>query len=252
MPSTHLEDEQIQRLLHGELSRPAASFVHEHVAACPHCRERVAQAEHEEQAVHVLLRHFDHPPPLIDAQAVAARAAARGGGGVRWIRWAAAVLLTLGLASAAYAAPGSPVPAWVKTIVGWVARDSAQAPDSAAAAGEKAAAGIAVVPGRELVILFTSSQAEGQAQVSLTESAAVVVRAVTGTATFTSDADRLVIDNRAGPPAAFEIEIPRAARLVEIRVEGSRIFLKQGSRVTTAGSANPRGVFLLPLMASNP
>jgi hypothetical protein len=242
----HLEDEQIQRLLHGELSRSVETSVREHVTGCTRCRDLVGEAEREETAVFALLRSIDHPAPRIDAGAVASRARVRH---VGWIRWAAGALLTLGLASAAYAAPGSPVPGWVEAIARWVAGDSAAEPDPRAGAGEggeAAVAGVAVVPGREFVILFTSPQAEGQAQVSFTDSAAVVVRALHGAATFTSDADRLVIDNR-GPAATFEIQIPRTAPLVEIQVDGSRIFLKEGSRVTTEASADPRGVYLVPL-----
>jgi len=113
----------------------------------------------------------------------------------------------------------------------WTGGGSAQAPDPGVA-------GIAVAPGRALVILFTSPQVEGQAQVSLTDGTEVVVRAPSGTATFTADVDRLVIDNP-GSRATFEIQIPRAAPWVEIRVQGVPIFLKEGSRVT--------GSYLLPL-----
>jgi hypothetical protein len=244
----HLEDEQIQRLLHGELSRPVETSVREHVTGCTRCRDLVGEAEREETAVFALLRSIDHPAPRIDAGAVASRARVRH---VGWIRWAAGALLTLGLASAAYATPGSPVPGWVEAIARWVAGDSAPEPDPGAGGGgdgEAAVAGVAVVPGREFVILFTSRQAEGEARVSITDGASVLVRTLTGAATFTSDADRLVIDNR-GPAATFEIQIPRTAPLVEIRVDGKRMFLKEGARVTAERSADPQGLYILPLVA---
>jgi hypothetical protein len=242
----HLEDEQVQRWLHGELSRPGETAVREHVARCAPCRERVAEAEREEHAVHALLRGLDHAAPPIDAQTVAA--SARRVRHVGWIRWAAALVLALGLATAAYAVPGSPARAWVDAMVRWLAGDAAPAPAPGPVPGREGVAGIAVVPGRELVILFTSNQAGGQAHVSLTQGAAVVVRAVTGAATFTSDDDRLVIDNRSAA-ATFEIEVPVGAPWVEIRVAGNRILLKEGSRVTAGTSADPRGVYVLPLVA---
>lgn len=229
----HLDEDQVERLLHRELGRTAEASVRQHLAACPDCRRRVAQAEQEEEDVYALLRHVDHPAPRIDAGAVTARSTAR----VAWARWAASVLLALGVAAAAYAAPGSPLPAWAKAVTDWVGgRPRARAPD-------RDVAGIAIVPGRSLVILFTSFQSWGEARVTLTDGAEVVVRAPSGTATFTSDAERLVIDNR-GSSATFEIQIPRTAARVEVWVNRVRLFLKDGPRVT--------GPLLLPLTRAAP
>ncbi len=244
----HLDEEQIQRLLHGELAPPAETSARQHLAECTDCRGRVAEAEREEDEVYALLRQVDHPPPPVDADAVAARARAHDFG---WGRWAAGILVALGLASAAYAAPGSPLPAWVEAFREWIGGRPDPSPSAPAPvrAPEPRVAGIAVAPGQKLLILFTSPQAEGQAQVSLTDGAEVVVRAPIGAAIFSSDVDRLVIDNQ-GSAAIFEIEVPRAAPRVEIRVGADRIFLKEGRRVTTEKSTKARGLYLLPLMPS--
>ncbi|MGH7702071.1 MAG: anti-sigma factor family protein, partial [Gemmatimonadales bacterium] len=85
----HLDEEQIQRLLRGELAPPVATSVREHLAGCTDCRERVTQAEREESEVDSLLRHLDHPAPRIGAHAVLARARRPG---LRWGRSAAGVL----------------------------------------------------------------------------------------------------------------------------------------------------------------
>ncbi len=246
----HLDEEQVQRFLHGELTPPVETAVGEHLAACPDCRGRLAEAEREENQVYALLRHVDHPPPRVDARAVIARARAPDLG---WGRWAAGILLALGFAGAAYAAPGSPLPAWVEAVVEWMGGRPDRSPVAPAPPQtpllDPGVAGIAVAPGRELVILFTSPQAEGSAHVSLTDGAEVVVRAPINAATFTSDVDRLVIDNQ-GSAATFEIQIPRGAPRVEIRVGGDRIFLKEGPRVATAKSADTRGPYLLRLAPS--
>lgn len=232
----HIDEEQVQRLLHGELKPPAEASVREHLAGCADCNGRVAEVEREEEEVFALLRHVDHPPPRIDADAIAARARGRDvgwgrGGGVG--RWAAGILLTLGFAGAVYALPGSPLRGWVQAIVQRTEgrpdpSPSTPVPTQAADAG---VAGIAVAPGRELVILFTSHQVAGHAMVSLTNDPEVIVRALTGAASFTSDVDRLVIDNPSSS-ATFDIQIPHAAPRVEIRVGGDRIFLKEGSHVS--------------------
>lgn len=242
----HLDEEQVQRLLHGELPRPVETTARAHLAECAHCRARVAEADQEERDVYALLRHADHETPRISARAVALRA--RGPG---WGRWAAGIAIALGVAGAAYASPGSPLPAWLDAIAEWVAGPSDRS-RSAPAPGrpqDPAVAGIAVAPGRELVILFTSPRAGGDVQVSLTDSAEVVVRAPIGSATYTSDAERLVIDNQ-GSVATFEIQIPRAAPRVEIQVNGDRIFLKEGRRITTDQSTDAKGRYVLPLTPS--
>lgn len=178
--------------------------------------------EREDKAVYALLRHLDHPAPPLDAQTIAARARRRR---FAPARRAAGIILTLGVAGAAYAAPGSPLPAWVKSATDWIA-GGPERPT------ETGVSGLAIAPGRALVIRFRSPQDAGRVMVSLTDGAEVRVRAPIGAATFTSDVDQLVIDNR-GPAATFAIEIPRSAPRVEIRVGDKPIYLKEGSRITT-------------------
>lgn len=244
----HLDEEQAQRLLHGELPGSAEAVARAHLAECADCRERIAEAEREERQVDALLRHVDHDPPRISARAVARRARAQDLG---WARWAAGIIIALGIAGAAYASPGSPLPAWLDAIAEWI-EGPVDRPGSDSAPvlpQDSAVAGIAVAPGRELIILFTSSQAEGQVRISLTDSADVVVRAPIGTATYTADAERLVIDNQ-GSVSTFEVQIPRAASRVEIRLAGDRIFLKEGRRITTDQSTIEGGPYVLPLTPS--
>ncbi len=243
----HLDEEQVQRLLDGELAPSAALSAREHLAVCSDCGRRVAEAAKEEQQMQVLLRHLDDPLPRVAAEAITAKVPGHDFGRMRW---AAGILVSLGIAGAAYTAPGSPFPAWIDGAVQWMRGDShSAAPVPAplpATDPVPDVAGIAVVPGRELVIVFSSQQFEGQAQVSLTDGAEVVVRAPIGAATFTSDMNRLVIDNQ-GSAATFDIQIPRTAPRVEIRVDGILVFLKEGARVTTSKSTEPRGPYVLPL-----
>jgi hypothetical protein len=80
----------------------------------------------------------------------------------------------------------------------------------------------------------------------LTDSAQVVVRAPGGAATFSSDADRLVIDNRGGT-GTFEIQIPRTAPRVEILVDQIRRFLKEADRITANELPGAQGLYAIPL-----
>ena len=240
----HLDEEQLQRLLHDELGPRALRGAREHLAECTECRERFLEAQRDEGEIFALFRRVDHAVPAVDPETVVARA--RGVGAVRG-RWAAGILLLLGVAGAAYALPGSPLRDWVRSVVAWIGDSDQPVPAPAQVqAPDQGVAGIAAIPGRQFVIAFESPESGGQARVSLTEGEEVTVRAPIGAASFTSAADRLVIAN-SGSGATFKIEIPRAAPRVEIRVAGNRIFLKEGSRVLTKGSAENGDHYLLPL-----
>jgi anti-sigma factor RsiW len=236
----HLDEERLQRLLHGEREGFDRREAEAHLRECPACRERLAAAEHDQVEIFGLLRRLDHPVPALNAEVLAAKArAARR----TWGSWAAAVLLFLGIAGAAAALPGSPVRRWIQTAAAWIGERRVE---PAQRGSTEQAAGIAAVPGREFVVSFNAPEQGSRARVSLTDGAEVVVRAPSGAASFTSDAERLVVDNH-GSGATYEIEIPRTAPHVEIRVGGNRIFLKEGSRVVTRTPAEDGEHYLLPL-----
>jgi hypothetical protein len=230
----HLDEEQIQRLLHGEVL-PRETSVLTHLASCAACNARLSSAERDEREVHALLRHLDHPVPHVDPRALALPAESRA---PRWGRWAAGIVLALGLGSASYAIPGSPLPGWIGSVVDRVAgraQRALPAPPTDAdvhpgPTSEPAIAGISVMPGAHTRIRLTS--AHGWSHVSLSDGPEIVVRAPAGATTFTSEVDGLVIHN-ADPNATIEIEIPRAAPRVEITVGPETVFLKEGLRVTT-------------------
>ena len=252
----HLDEEQVQRLLHGELPPQAASAVREHVAGCIDCRRRLAEAEREENEVHTLLHAVDDPaPPRISAEAVAARAQApRVVPGppvvdLAWLRRAAAILIVVGIAGAAYAVPGSPVREWVHAIVERMGGRPGPTPGPAPGESPAIGAGISVLPEQKLLILFQSAEGDGQVFVSLTDEPEVQVHAPTGAASFTSSADQLLIAVQ-DPSATFEVEIPRSAPWVEIQTGKGQIFLKEGERVTTKGSKDAVGGYLFRLAPS--
>jgi hypothetical protein len=242
----HLDDEQVQRLLDRELPQAAERPAREHLDGCAQCRARLAEAEREEAETAELLRLLDHPAPRISAQAVAAAALRR----TAHFRWAAGILLAAGLAGVAYAAPGSPLRAWIGALVervGGSPKPQAPAPPRAPA-GEPVSAGVAVSAGRRLVVSFDSAQVTGEALVTLSDQAAeVTVRAPGDAVGFTSDPELLTIHNR-GSGASYRIEIPGNAPWVEIRVAGTRILLKEGERITAVAPVEPSGrAYRLPL-----
>jgi anti-sigma factor RsiW len=234
----HLDDEQIQRLLHDELDAAARAASRRHVAECVECRQRLAEAEREEQWVFDLLRRMDAPAPLAagDVEWVARRAGARTT--VAWMQRAAGLVLAVLLGWGAYAAPGSPLPRWVDRVTGWIARpDPSRGPELEP---ESAPAGIAVAPGPRFTIRFAEPQTAGAVAVSLTDAPNVAVRALGGTATFTTDLERLTIANP-GSLADYEIELPRSAPWVEITIGERRLLLKDGARLVPEMPTDAQG-----------
>jgi hypothetical protein len=243
----HLDENQIQRVLHDELSPQTGVAVRDHLADCVGCRERVNKAKDEEQIVYAMLAHLDRPTPRIGVRTIAARS--RAGRSIS-LRVAATLLLAAGLAGVAYAIPGSPLRQWIETIGRSPAepsrRTSIERSSEQASQRVTGPAGIAVAPGAGLVIRFVSPQRGGYVDVSLVDGSEVLVRAPSGAATFTSDAAELVIDNAASP-AAFEIRIPRDAARIEIQVGQHVIFFKDRTTVRAAQPADSRGTHRIPL-----
>jgi len=227
----HIDDERIQRLLHGELSGSDELTIRGHLAECADCRSRLAQAQRDEAEVDALLREIDHPVPTVTAAELANAAQRRA---TPWLRWAAMIALALGVAGAAYAIPGSPLRRWVNNLSHRAPPAPPPPPTAPPQFPDSTAAGIALAPGIDFVVRFTNPQPIAQIDVLLTEGAEVEVRALSGTATFSAGSDRLVVEARGR--ATFEVRIPRTAPRVQLMVGDKRILLKEGSHVVTEPS----------------
>jgi hypothetical protein len=241
----HLDDERVQRLLHGELEPAGERLARQHLVACSDCRTLVDDARAEERRIFGLLRELDHPVPDTDPRVILA-AGPGPSPRIRWGRWVAGFLLVAAAGSAAYAAPGSPLPGVLSRLVAMLAPTQVQ-PGADTTASDTAAlgAGIAVAPGDRLTIRFVAESGSAFASVSLTDGDEVVVRAVEGTATFSSDVERLSI--RSGGPARFEILIPRSAASVDVVAGHAPVFRKRAARVVTAARPGADGRYSLTL-----
>jgi hypothetical protein len=253
----HLDEERLQRLLHRELSDLPESAAREHVAACDDCRRRLDDATREEAYVLSLLREVDTPPPALRAADVVSLAElesrAPRARGSAWLRRAAALVAAVGIVGVAYALPGSPMRRWVHDLVRNVGgRSEAPGGPSARSGGAANVSGIAVSPGQHLTIIFAKGADAGdggELRVSLTSASDVQVRAPGGAATFTTKGDFILIGVR-DPSAVFDVRIPRTAPRVEIVQGDDRVFLKEGSRITTSGARSLIGDYVLPLTPS--
>jgi len=249
----HLDDPRILGLLDGELEAREESAARAHLEDCVPCHARFEEARSEKLEIAALLETLDAPLPRIDAATIMARADAtprRARARFADLRKAAAVLLVVGLAGAVYALPGSPVRTWVHDVV---RRMSPKPNPRVERSQPQPEAGISILPEERLAILFRLGAARGNgiASLSLTDGLEVQVHAPPGAATFSSGPGRLEIDVR-DVSAPFVVEIPRSARWVEIRADETPLFLKAGSRVTTASPAESGDRYTLRLERRGP
>ena len=236
----HLDEEQLQRVLHGELSPSAQLSVRAHLDKCEECRDRVGRTGREEQRIFALLQAIDRPVPAM-RQGLAVRPPRERR--PEWLTRAAPVIAGLAIAGAAYAAPGSPMRAFVRRLVSHrIDRPPAAAVQPDRAAGG-ATAGVAVSPGARLTVDITTAPPPGVATVSLGDGDEVVVKAVGGRPAFRSEVNRLIIENSM-TVSALSIEIPRRAPFVEIRLGGGRVLRKVGPELT-GGKADSAGRYVL-------
>ena len=243
----HLDDERIQRLLHDELGSADAE-TRLHLESCAACRELMDEAREEERRIFWLLSQVDHPPPAIDPRILLAEPTASGG---HWGRRAAAVILGVAIAGAAYALPGSPLPAALDQLLGTgVARRGSAPATRPERVPAPPPAGIAVPAEDGLVIRLLAEGAGAVATVELTEEEEVVVRAVEGNATFTSDPGGLTV--RSSGPVRLEIHIPRTAASIEVRSGSTPVFRKLAGRSVSGAAPDSMGRYIIPLVSSPP
>jgi hypothetical protein len=237
----HLDDERIQRLLHGELGA-VETETRLHLAQCDACRDLLEAARVDEARIFGLLASVDHEPPAIDPGVVFGRRSRVAG---QWGRRAAAILIGAAIAGVAYAAPGSPVPRILERLIRQGDEVQSRPPAPEAGSRPPGGGGIAVEPTDGLVIELATAGQDAVATVALSDGAEVEVRAVEGTATFSSDPGQLRVLSSGG--ARLEVLIPRSAASVEVRVGTVPVFRKLARGAVTALARDSSGRYQIPL-----
>lgn len=240
----HLDQEGIQRFLHGELSDDDAREAKAHLESCEACEILVDQAQDQEEEIFGVLKNLDHHLPEPDLGRILARGKRTAS---HPVRWAAGIALALGFTSVAYAAPGSPLPGLLDRVVDRL-RPSVLAPEneSIRRPTEAATSGVVVVPGAAFSVRFSSHQDSDHAAIELVDGNAVAIRALYGSPEFTYGIDEVLVDNE-DPGTNFELEIPHSATRVVVLVEGDTVFVKDGNRITAPVRMDADGRYLLSL-----
>lgn len=242
----HLDDERVQRLLHDELGSAEAE-TRLHLESCASCRELVDEAREEEDRTFTLLSRVDHPIAGLDPRVLLAQRRASSG---HWGRRAAAIILGAAIAGAAYALPGSPLPATLDRLLGTGGASRDSRPATQPGRDSVPPAGIAVPAEDGLVIRLLAEGEDAVAVIELTEDEEVVVRAVEGSATFTSDPGRLSV--RSSGPVRLEIRIPRAATSVGVFADTIPLFRKLAGGPVSPTPPDSTGAYTIPLRTLPP
>ncbi len=226
----HLEREQVQRVLHGELGRSAME-VERHLGECGSCRDALAAARAEEREIHGLLGALDHEVRVVQLSEVRRHAGRRG----EWLswRWAAGLIAAVGLAGVAYAIPASPLRGWVERLRHRPTRTERVATPPAltpAPVTTEERSTVSVMPGASLVIVFARQQPGMVLHVALGDAHEVSVSGPVGAATFSVAPGRVLVDN-SGDGGEYRVLVPRSAPHVEVVAGGRRVWEKDGERV---------------------
>jgi len=244
----HLDEEQVQRLAHGESVGVSLATANSHLANCAECQTRVGVATAEDATIAELLRHLDPPPRPVTVHQVIARAKTPD---LRWMYRAASVLLVLGVGSVAWAAPNSALRNAWHSVSQLFHRTAAvvAVPVNAASAPTPASpvlSGMSFPAGNRVIVVFSATQTSGVVRLSFTSGEDVVVRSSADGAVYSSSGDTLTVNNRRAA-SDFDVAIPRTVQRTEIRVNGTTVFQKVGSRVTSRAANASADVYLLPL-----
>lgn len=234
----HLDAETTQRFVDEELSGGRHAAVLEHLEACETCRNDVEAARRLDARAMALIGSMAVPDPGVSVADIQRQAARPSGTG--WRRWAAAAVLTVAGATAAYAAyraPGGPLehvddpPA---------TSDRPSAPQHETLEG---ASGITVDGARSIHIQDLGPG--GELSVALHDGAGISIRSSRPGTAFDAEVERVTVRWDSREASRIAVEVPRSSSSVEVVVGSRMVWTWSGGRVTTVMESVDDGVYRL-------
>ena len=243
----HLDAGQVQAVLHGERPADAFAAVDAHLDGCAACQRAVARARADEREIYELLGRIDlpHRPGRLEV----ATEKGRRRSAMPSMRWAAGIVLMVGVAGVAMAVPSSPLRQWLQGRQR--ARERAAIPTPAPTATPAATpaadvAGIRVLPGTSMQITFAAPQSSGEMRIQLVDGDDIDLRAASGTVTYAVGTGLLRIENE-GATTSYILRISRIAPSVQVQVAGRRVWSKEGARVVSQYQPDADGIVRIPV-----
>jgi hypothetical protein len=244
----HLDDEILERLLHGELDPDREPGVRSHLAACPLCEARLKDSRAMESRLFGLLGKLDHDTTEIDWDAIRRTPTSRRNAGARI---AASIAFLLVAGGILYALPESPVRGWIDRLLEGDALKAPAAGDRFGSERDAAVSGLTVRPAGPFLVVFETSQASGTIRLKLVRTPELEIRVLGSPVQLESGPDRLTVSN-ASSRSSYEILVPESASSIRVRVDGEDVFVTRGSEVQVAGPPDSTGSYVLDLAGSDP
>lgn len=238
--ASHPADGELRSFLDGELTAARALEIRQHAVQCTECGPRLAVIEQDAHTTGWLLDLAVPRPGALELATVVRRARAARRRRVGLLAAAVALFVV----SVAGATVGRPyLRALASRLLGLV--HTPPPPVRPAVAPPRDSMGIALVPGTEAEIRFDTKQDLGQVQVSLADTAELVIHS-DAPVDYRVHAGGVIVHNP-GSKASYTIIIPRALPHVRV-VVGDRVLLEKiGPRILTGTAADTAPSVVLPL-----
>lgn len=237
----HRSDAELQALIDGELDGEASERVLAHLAACAACRARYEEMALSWRDAADRLAWLDPGRAAVSADDVirsAERRTIAPRTGPRTGLWAAAIagLLVVGAVAAAVF-PGSPL----RTAVERALTEAGGSGPVQPAGDTGLRAGIALVAGDGLEIVFEAAQAQGTIELAEVGSDTVRVETSSDSVGFAVSGSSVRIDNE-GAGASYRISVPADLTAFAIRLGERTVYRRLGAEVLTDEFIDEGGV----------
>lgn len=237
----HLTENELASLTHGDPSS-VSQEARAHLASCAECGARVDSLRAMDRETAQLLRSLDHPIQALRSATIVGRVHQR-----RRRVAAIAAGLTLFVAAAAAALPGSPLRHVLLRVLGRAEPNAwaSTPPLSAESAPARQLAGISFVPGTTLEIRFEDPASRSRVRIVFT-GATQVSASADGDAAFSIRHGQVVVNDR-GSAMNVTLEIPRNISDVIVKAGDAIVFHKEAEAVSGEAVRDRTGVYTVDL-----
>jgi hypothetical protein len=232
----HLDEETLERVLHGELEAEQDAAAREHLSDCMACSAALEESRLRERHVFGLLEALDREAPGLDWKAIEAPEP-RGSRGLL-VAASIACILAAGIL---YALPDVPLRNWIHALGREAPAGATVAPDAS-----PSVSGLSIRPTAPFEIVFAGAQASGVVLVNLSDAPDVEIRVLGDPVGLESGPDQVAVANL-GSRSSYAIRLPKAGPTITVRVGESRVLVKSGPGVETAAPRTETGEYRIDL-----
>ncbi|NNF27455.1 MAG: hypothetical protein HKN73_09565 [Gemmatimonadetes bacterium] len=232
----HLDQETLSRLVDGELPDDEVRWAEIHLAECTACSARKGDLVATDDLVSSLLPYADDPTPHVDPAELIRRA--RPAAPRRLQRWAAALILTAAGAGAAYAAPGSPLPALLGR-----GDDQRTGTEFRQEEPEPSSSGLVLPLDQPLTVRLEGITGPGALIVTTGTGPGIAIESTRAGVSFESEAGVITVSQQQASAGDFRLNVPPEASSARIVLNGREVWRMIGGSIETTLPESPDGTY---------